>query len=380
MSRIAYVSADRHIHLVEPDGQTSGLTAAADQLIWASWGSAGQIRQAHTWPTFSPGGERIACFRLREGGHASVLVSSLDGVTSAEVIDLPDQVPIYLAWSADGERIACVTQSGEDLLLTVGRAAAVGSQRILAKGSPLFFTWTQDGRLGTFIGGGSINARMMLMDPDLRKPTEVLPLTPGDFCAPVAAGDSLVYSVHERGRAKILVIPPDGPPTEVPGGEGLLAFVASRDGRFLARACAPGGDGTPYQSLSVIDLEKGTERRITDMSCLAFMWVPDGSGLVVARVDTERSVIEWFFVDVHGTARHIADLLPTRDLRFYLRFFEQYGHSHPLIDPDSRYILLAGALRGKGQHSRIWRIPLHGGAAEDIAEGQFATFGPPIAH
>ncbi|MEZ4322455.1 MAG: hypothetical protein R3F61_33620 [Myxococcota bacterium] len=380
MSRIAYVAPNRQIHLVEPDGRSSGLTDAADGLIWASWVSAGQARYAHTWPGFSPSGDRVACFRLREGGNASVLVSSLDGITSSEVLDLPDQVPIYLQWSVDGERLAAVSQSGEDLLLTVGRTASVSSQKILAKGSPLFFTWTPDGRLATFIGGGSANARMMIMDPDMRRPTEVLPGTPGDFCAPVTAGDSVLYGVHAGGRAEIVRVRGEGDAQHLPGGEGLLAFVASPDGRSLARAVAPGGDGSPYQGLSILDLESGTERLISDMTCLAFMWVPDGSGLVVARVDSDRGLVEWYFIDTDGTARHVADLLPTRDFRFYLRFFEQYTQSHPIVDPDSRHLLLAGVLRGQIQGARIWKCPLHGGAPREVAEGQFATFSPPISN
>ncbi|MCB9678593.1 MAG: hypothetical protein H6737_26055 [Alphaproteobacteria bacterium] len=380
MSRIAFVSPTRQVHLVEPDGRMSGLTTDADGLIWASWVSAGNPKFAHTWPSFSPSGDRVACFRLREGGNASVLVTSLDGVRSAEVIDLPDQVPIYLQWAEDGERIAAVTQSGDDLLLTIGRTESVNSQRILAKGSPLFITWTQDGRLATFIGGGSANARMMIMDPDMRRPTEVLPGTPGDFCAPVRAGDGVVYGVHAHGRAEIVRMGTDGSEKHFAGGEGLLAFVASPDGRMIAKAVAPGGDGTPYQGLAVIDIETGVERTISDMSCLAFVWTPDGSGLVVSRVDTDRGLVEWFFVDTHGTARHVADLLPTRDFRFFLRFFEQYTQSHPIVDPDSRYLLLAGVLRGQAQSPRIWKCPLHGGKPIDIGEGQFATFSPPIAN
>jgi hypothetical protein len=377
MSRIAFVSSARQIHLVEPDGRSSGLTSGAADIVYASWTAAAE-RYAHTWPAFSPAGDRVACFRLREGGDAGVLVTSLDGVVASEVIDLPDQVPIYLQWSHAGDRLAVVSQSGDDLLLTVGKPDQVGSQKILAKGSPLFVTWLSDGRLGAFIGGGSSNARMMVLDPDMRKPTEILPGTPGDFCAPVTVGERVIYGVHEHGRGEILMVDRDAKVVNLPGGEGLLAFLPSPDGRLLARAVAPGGDGTPYQGLVLIDLESGEERAISDMDCLAFTWLPDSSGLVVTRVDGERGLTEWFLVDIQGTARHVADLVPTRDLRFYLRFFEQYTQSHPIVDPNSRYVLLPGVLRGQASSSRIWKCPLHGGSPEEIAEGQFATFGPPL--
>lgn len=380
MSRIALVSSERQITIVEPDGRSSQLTGGVDPMMWANWSDASATKTAHTWPCFSPDGARLACFRLRSGQDSAVLVSSLDGVSSAEVIDLADQLPIYLQWSIDGSKIAAVSQSSQDLLLTVGSPEAVSAQRILAKGSPLFITWTFDGRLATFIGGGSPNARMMILDPGMRKPTEILAGTPGDFCAPVAAHDGLLYAAHERGQASIMFQPESGPVRSLPGGKGLLAFVASPDGKTIARAVAPGGDGSPYRDLTIVDIATGTERRIADMTCLAFQWAPDGSGLVVARVDTDRGVVEWFFVDTHGTSRHLGDLVPSRDMRFYLRFFEQYSASHPIVDPDSRFLVLAGVLRGHVGGGRVWRVPLRGGRPEEVAEGQFATFSPPIAN
>ncbi|MCA9568258.1 MAG: PD40 domain-containing protein [Myxococcales bacterium] len=376
-ARVAWVSADRAIHLLEPDGVRRQLTGLADEsVMWASWGAAKQAPASHTWPTFSPDGRWVAAFEIT-AERGSVLVTDLEGVQSSVVIELPDQLPIYLQWSGDGERIAVVSQLRDDLLLTVGRVDGRSPQKVLAKGSPLFFTWTDDGRVATFIGGGSPNARMMLLDPEMRRATEVMPGIPGDFCAPVQVGDTLFYGAHDNGVGSIMAFRDGQPVRPLPGGDGLMAFVASPDGTRLARAVAPAGDGTPYQSLSVIDIATGEEHLVVRMECLAFLWAGD-DGLVVARVDSDRGLVEWVRVDLSGHQTHLIDLLPSRDMRFYLRFFEQYASSHPIVDPSGRHLLLAGIVRGRGSGSRVWRVPIRGGEPEDIGDGRFAAFGPEL--
>jgi hypothetical protein len=145
---------------------------------------------------------------------------------------------------------------------------------------------------------------------------------------------------------------------------------------------AQGGDGTPYGDLAVIDVATGTVTKVTDATCLAFLWMPDGSGLVTARVDTERNLMAWHRIDLDGTTTHLVDMYPTRDFGFYLRFFEQYTQSHRLIDPTSSTLLLAGGVHGQGDPhntSALWEVPLRGGPPKRIADGLFGVYGPKIA-
>lgn len=377
MSRIALVTADRDLALLEPGSDEPRLlTGAPAGVIWGSWSTMGDA-STHSWPTFSPNGKHIACFRSTGRVQASVWTTDLEGVVSADVIDLSGRVPIYLQWSVDGERLAAVSQDGAELLLTSGTRDDAGSARLLAKGSPLFFTWTDEGDLAAFIGGGSQDARMVLLDPNAKQSPQILPGVPGDFCAPVRAEPGIVYASHRAGSAEILAFRP-GDTRTYPGGKGLLAFVPSPDGRYLARACASGGDGSPYTGLTIIDLTDGSTRPVADVEILAFMWTPDGKSIVVARVDQDRGLVEWSVIGLLGVRRSLVDLIPTPDLRFYLRFFEQYTQSHPLIDASSSYLLVAGVVRGRGTKSRVWKVPLQGGAIEDLGEGQFAVFGPPL--
>lgn len=378
-ARIVWVSSERDLHVLDPDGTTRQLTGAVDAaVLWANWGAAEGPGESHTWPTFSPDGLQIAAFRI-SANESFVVITDLEGVQSSIVIELPDQLPIYLQWSMDGSRIAVVSQLRDDLLLTVAKVDGSDTQRVLAKGSPLFFTWTAEGRVATFIGGGNANAKMMLLDPDARSSTEVLPGTPGDFCAPVVVHEGLLYGAHCDGVSGIQLHAPGKPLRTLPGGEGLMAFVPSPDGKRIARAVAPMGDGHPYQSLSVIDVASGEVTEVARIECLAFVWAGD-KALVVARVDPDRGLVEWTLLDLYGNQRHLIDLLPSRDMRFYLRFFEQYATSHPIVDPDGRFVLLTGIVRGRGTSPRVWQVPLAGGEPKELGQGRFACFGPRIFH
>ena len=70
-------------------------------------------------------------------------------------------------------------------------------------------------------------------------------------------------------------------------------------------------------------------------------------------------------------------MFPSRDLGFYLRFFEQYSESHPIVSPDGRYLLLAGVLPGRDDdRSRVWHVRTDDGHADAISDGLFAVYGP----
>jgi hypothetical protein len=159
--------------------------------------------------------------------------------------------------------------------------------------------------------------------------------------------------------------------------EGLVAIVASPDGTSVARAMARDGDGSPYTDLAIIDLQNGEWYPLCSDPCLAFFWSPKGDRLVVASVDTSRNLLQWWTQDLNGKRHHLVDMRPTREFAFYLRFFEQYANTHPIIDPSGDAIVLGGEIHDGVQRTdqpQLWRVPLDGSSPNVIGNGVFAVF------
>lgn len=388
------VAIDRRgvFHPLTRDPSTAGLwgalSAGSDSSPWRAPPPSlvpgeGPARSTWAWPTWSPDGRRLACFRYGPGADgvtssAFVHVLDLDGVHAAELLDLEGRLPIYLQWSPDQRHLALLSQAADRLHLSLTRPDEPGVEVPLADGSPLFFAWTggRRPRVAAFVGSGS-NAHLGVYDPSGHATTR-LPGVPGNFCTPIVLGDRFAYVAWHGGRSVICTAElGDTEPTPLETLDGLAALVRSPDGAQLARAIAPGGDGTAYRDLGVIDLTTGRVHPVSDRPCLAFLWLPDGSGFVTAHVDTEKNLLVWSRQPLHGPAEPFLSMVPSRDLGFYLRFFEQYAESHPILDPTGQHLLLGGVLPGReGDQARVWQVRITDGRAEALAEGLFGVYGP----
>jgi hypothetical protein len=199
--------------------------------------------------------------------------------------------------------------------------------------------------------------------------------SPGNFCTPVRIADRLIYVAHHEGKVSILStdVGSDEPPRDLGTIEGLAALVPSPSGRWLARAVAE-DPSHPYRDLSLLDPETGAEIPLTDLDAVAFIWLPNERGLVVAHQDGPR--VDWYRVGLDGSKLLLYSDTPTRDMAFYLRFFEQYCLSHPLISPDGSTLLVAGYGKGsdKRDDPRVSLVPLNGDKAEELTAGVFAVY------
>ena len=374
---IAVVDDQRRIVVMDEHGEIHR-RLFDDALLWGSWAQHSDP-DVHSWPAWSPDGTRIAAFRIARDGHFSrVWVTDLQGEASAEVAAMGNRVPIYLQWSLEGTRLAVLSQDDQQLVLQQADPDGAQEDLELLRGSPLFFTWLPGEQIAAFVGEGPPEQPTMTVLGSDHSRRE-LPGSPGNFCAPVRLARGVAYVAHRHDRIVIMTASSDGARiAELEEVIGLVAVIASPDGKRLARAMSPDGTGSPYRDLSVLDVDTAEVTPLTDMPCEAFLWLPDGAGLVVASRNDRSKEVTWTRVALDGTTEELIQLVPTRDTRVYLRFFEQYSPSHPIVDPAGRWLLVCGTRPGSADSPpRVWRVPLDGGDPEDLGQGLFATFPPP---
>lgn len=169
---------------------------------------------------------------------------------------------------------------------------------------------------------------------------------------------------------------------EITTRPGLIALTVDRDRAALSSAT--GGEGAPYYGIDIVDVASGATRRISEGPLLAFAWVPGGSSLIVFRVDAPANCMFALLVDAEtGRERTLGTFWPTRDLFFWLHFFDQFVDSHPLVSADGQWLTWSGYPAGDGQADlsappRVWvrsLVDLDAPAVE-VGRGSFATFAP----
>ncbi|MBT3218268.1 MAG: hypothetical protein HN348_04200 [Proteobacteria bacterium] len=371
---IAYLCPRRQVRVIDANGNDRAQTGTADAFIgWGSWANQREKTKVHSWPTWSPDSQQLACFRMsKEDPNPRVLTWDIDNICAEELAILNRRLPIYLQWCHDNRQIGLVAQRRDRLFLSTVCRGEVGTENNLVDGSPMFFTWAND-KLAVYVGNGD-QPRLTLIDPRQPDLATDLPWIPGNFCAPLWLGDRVVYVAHHHNKQPTIVMAePAGSFVELEEVQGLIAMSTSRDKTKIARATSKSADGSLYHDLSLLDVATGQVHPLMEDGCLAFLWA--GDALVAAMLDARQNLLRWFYLEQGEKPRHLIDLAPTRDVGFYLRFFEQYCQSHLLIDAKAEHLLLAGMKTGN-EDPRIWRVPLHGGPAEDIAAGVFAVFAP----
>lgn len=392
MSRLAFVGLDRQIHLTDTAG-AEPVSLTAPLPPGGAWGMLARPQEGWSWPTWSPDGEWLAAFCVeggdQESGPVRVVALSIDGVRQVEWAHLPNMSPIYLQWHPKGDALSVLTQQGSELVLSLLRRTRLGQVRPIEQGVPLFFNWTPDGaRVLIHVGGKDDPAgRLILRDPMGDGEDILFERAPGSFCAPVFPGNRAVVALRRAdGTSEVVACDPDGSnPVVLASKRGLMAVLPAPGGSpWLAVACAPKGESTPYRGIELIHAETGETRALTTSDCLAYFWSPAGDYVLYAVVDSDANCLLWNMVLAEsGETVPLGSFWPTRDILFFLHFFDQYAQSHSIISPDGRYVAFAGYPAGGGQADlssppRIYLKDVRDPAkpAEAVGRGSFAVFAP----
>jgi hypothetical protein len=383
-SELAFVGADRQLHLISP-GQLR-----SQQLTWpgpAPTGQGSDPEDSANWPVWSPDGRWIAFLRKAgEGtGAMDLSITQVNGVQEQVLHRFEDRLPLYFQWSPNGKKIAVVAQHLQEVELWVVDPQGA---RLMEVGVPLFFSWLPDSqRLVVHAGASSRRSDRLLVrslgsDPDLS-----LTENPGSFCAPVVTADRIVFAIPQGSGTLVCSTDHRGNDfqaiAELPG---LTAFLASPDGRSLALAGSPRGPSHPYQGIHLCPISGGELRPITQDPCLAFSFCPDSEGLVWASLAGPAGPVTWWTSPQPRSVppRKLANCWPTRDTLFQLHFFEQFLESHPMISPDGRFLAWSAfdgpPHAGPSGKSAVFVCDLADPQAQPrrLADGSFAVFCRPF--
>lgn len=393
MNRLAWVGNDRQLYTAELGrGGTTPLTSPVPPGM-AGWGAAARPAEAWSWPTWSPDGRWLAAFALVTSddrvGPVRVGVVSVDGVQQALWWEGTDEGPIYLQWHPTGRALSALVQRGEELFLGTIRGGELGRLRAVESGVPLFYNWAPGDRgilmhVGT---PGRRGSRLVLRDPLGGAEDHLLDVVPGSFCAPVFCGGRAIYAVGDEGQSRVVAASLDGAvSTTLARHPGLLALAGAPRGEpVVAIAAATGGEGTAYAGIDLVNVHTGTSRRLTDTPVIAFFWAPNGAWVLAAEVVPAENCMRWWQLPTDGsTPRDLGTFWPSRDMLFYLHFFDQYTQSHPLVSADSQFVCWAGYPAGRGQADLSGPAQLyvralddHDAAATVVAPGVFGVWAPP---
>jgi TolB protein len=162
-----------------------------------------------------------------------------------------------------------------------------------------------------------------------------------------------------------------------------VSFEWSPDGTRVAYADDDLG------TLYIVDARSGDAVATVSDNVVGFFWSPDSTQIAYVTITREDNntaaktsaqqqsapVIRWNVYNVTAeTTTRLEAFLPSRDMIYYLQFYDQFARSHRLWSPDSRYFVY-GEITRYGQtivSLQDTRVP--GAAPQTIMEGGFGVF------
>ena len=296
-------------------------------------------------------------------------------------------VPHYAAWSPVGNRLAVITGTEFGLTTMTLGARAGESPWSLGVGGPVYLSWAPDASRMLMHQSDDVHLLELGADGEIRARWQV---GSGSISYNAAkwdpSGERFVYAEALDTGIDIKIAEATRPPigVKITDGGAHNAFEWSPDGNSMAIARSATG-GQVFDSLSLWSADSAEETSLLSSSFLSFWWSPDGTRIAVASIDEEEAdAFKWSVIDIEtgeGTVvgRHVA----SNEFFFMLSFFDQYSESTSVWSPDSRRLVLPGALVGDESRdssellSEIWVIDTLGEEAPvSLGGGTSASWSP----
>lgn len=382
INRIAFITPERQLATIAPDGSDQRLLTDADRLF--------------QFPAWSPDNGRVAVIGAEQTNVGVYVVPDTAGSELLTLYESEEEAPFYLYWSPDSRQVSFLANHPSGLALHIGDVLAESS-RLLATGSPFYWDWTPAGdNILIHSGFAGDDSRLALLDPNGDGGGENIS-QPGFFQAPGISANGHLWAYaqvdsSDNGQLTIFDVE-TGQPTHAVPHQGLVALSWNPVSDVLAYI-TPGIEAPVfYGPLYLLDAATGESQVLTNDLVVAFFWSPNGRYIAYFTVaDTEDGAIQagvtgksepvgkansqedeplimevWLADTQDGSVRRLRAFEPTNLFVFqFLPFFDQYNLSHRIWSPDSQALILPIVEDGA---PRISILQIDGSQTNVVADG-----------
>ncbi|MEC7983930.1 MAG: hypothetical protein VX278_02125 [Myxococcota bacterium] len=321
-----------------------------------------------SWPGWSPDNEWIVFFHITPDGPA-VSVTQVHGIEERQVASFDDKIPIFSLWSPDSKHMVLLLQ-GDTLEAWLYHIDRPGEGRLLERGAPLFFCWSDDGESILFHSVQDAQTALLIrhfIDP--RIPSIPLSRRPGFFCTPLWSNQTIYY-VESTADDSCLFAIEDDQKTLVHRSRGLFSMVLSPSRKL--GAVLQGG-----KTLSLLNVEEKQLSDLCDVSMQSFFWGDDDQSLIFSQLDKPNGCMNWFRLDIASQElTKLESFWPTRAQVFSLHFFEQFIMRGVPTQGDLLYFSGYDASRNEKDYTpkpSIFSLNFKNGQRQLLAHGQFCA-------
>lgn len=260
----------------------------------------------------------------------------------------------------------------------------------VARGAPFYYSFAPDGKRMLWHRFGR---RLELYDVATNRVEATLPDLSGTFQAPmwspVDGDERLLFAVQSANNPELsdlVIAEGDSRLTLLSDLPAPLAFAWSPDGTQVALTSA-------FGALQVLEASSGRLIASSQVGqTVAHFWSPQGDKIAflslrrpaatrstsfsgnghapAAAQQGELPQISWYILEVATGAEYALDsFTPTREMIYFLNFFEQFARSHSFWSADGRHLAYGALVAERGTAEVRMVAASEGGRVQKVADG-----------
>ena len=394
---IAYIGGEGDLYTMQSDGSEKRKLASGELLQTIAFAphriKSGQ--DFYSWPSWSPDGNRLACFHViaEEAGQTDGLY--IFDVASSQILHSYKASGIqliYAYWAPNSKQLAILL--GGDGLMSLGLWPTAESKqpKSLAQGIPFYFDWRADAQVLLTHTGNDAEAKaehsVSLLDVTSGKRT-IVSRSPSAFGPPSWSHDGkwLAYGDTTKNEEKtaLMIAAADGTTPKSFGTFPARITMEWSPTQPLLAVASSSFPGDPLvENLQLVDIASGKSRQLVKENFAAYFWSPDGKHILYAKRKPDSLLWAWSVVDVDDGKNHeVTDFIPSRPLLLVFQYFDQYALSHRLWSPDSTHFVFTGSAGAElgpavaAQNPSVYVVELKDKASpRSLADGHIAFWSP----